>query len=93
MKKDVRVAFLMEIFFRFSHTLVEAKTIAIKKGIYLGLCQWVSQIAIYVSFAMTFWCKKFGKFRHVSEQFHLDGPYLVRNECESYDAGAVIVVC
>ncbi len=43
--------------FRFSENLVEAKRIALKKGLYMGLCQAAAQIAIYISFAMTFWCK------------------------------------
>ena len=92
-RKHVHVDFPMKILFRFSDTLIEAKQIAIKKGLYLGLCQWVSQIAIYLSFAMTFWCKKLNKSIHIPEYLHLDGPYLVRTECDDYDAGAVIVVC
>jgi hypothetical protein len=36
--------------------LIEAKQIGIKKGLYMGLCQGVAQIAIYLSFAVTFWC-------------------------------------
>ncbi|CAF3842426.1 unnamed protein product, partial [Rotaria sp. Silwood1] len=61
---------------RFSENLLEAKQIGIKKGLYMGLCQAAAQVAIYISFAITFWY----------------GPYLVRNECQNYDAGAVIVI-
>ena len=48
--------------FRFSRNLVEAKRIAIKKGLYMGLCQGAAQVAIYISFAVTFWCKKNHQF-------------------------------
>ncbi|CAF2533632.1 unnamed protein product [Rotaria sp. Silwood2] len=61
---------------RFSENLLEAKQIGIKKGLYMGICQGAAQVAIYVSFAITFWY----------------GPYLVRTECDNYDAGSVIVI-
>ncbi len=48
--------------FRFSENLVEAKRIGIKKGLYMGLCQAAAQIAIYISFAVTFWCKYLDNF-------------------------------
>lgn len=28
-----------------------------KKGLYMGICQAAAQIAIYVSFTLTFYCK------------------------------------
>ncbi|CAF4001185.1 unnamed protein product, partial [Rotaria sp. Silwood1] len=40
---------------RFSENLLEAKQIGIKKGLYMGLCQAAAQVAIYISFAITFW--------------------------------------
>jgi hypothetical protein len=43
--------------FRFADNLIEAKQIGIKKGLYMGICQGVAQVAIYLSFAITFWCK------------------------------------
>jgi len=52
-----RNSFQIWILFRFSENLVEAKRIAIKKGLYMGLCQAAAQVAIYISFAVTFWCK------------------------------------
>lgn len=42
--------------FRFSENLIEAKQIGIKKGLYMGLCQGMAQVTIYLSFAVTFWC-------------------------------------
>lgn len=92
--EERRASFFRQgILFRFSQNLIEAKQIAIKKGVYLGLCQWVAQVAIYLSFAMTFYCKKFNECIILSERLYLDGPYLVRHQCEDYDAGVVIVVC
>ncbi|CAF0919000.1 unnamed protein product [Rotaria sordida] len=61
---------------RFAENLREAKQIGIKKGLYMGLCQAAAQVAIYISFTITFWY----------------GPYLVRTECQNYNAGAVIVI-
>jgi hypothetical protein len=49
-------------FFRFSENLSEAKRIGIKKGLLMGLCQGAAQIAIYISFAVTFWCKYLDNF-------------------------------
>lgn len=43
--------------YRFSQNLTEAKQIGIRKGIYLGICQGFAQVAIYISMAVTFWCK------------------------------------
>ncbi len=48
--------------FRFSTNLTEAKQIGIKKGLYLGICQAFSNITIYISFAVTFWCKYLNNF-------------------------------
>ncbi len=48
--------------FRFAENLTEAKDIGIKKGFYMGLCQGAAQIAIYISFTVTFWCKYFDTF-------------------------------
>ncbi|CAF3666385.1 unnamed protein product [Adineta steineri] len=61
---------------RFAENLIEAKEIGIKKGLYMGIGQAVAQVAIYLSFTVTFWY----------------GPHLVRTECENYNAGTVIVV-
>lgn len=43
---------------RFATTLQESKQIGIKKGLYMGICQAFAQVLIYLSFAITFWCKK-----------------------------------
>ena len=61
----------------------------------MGICQAVAQIAIYTSFAVTFWCKNDDddEFIFSSNYFHLDGPYLARHECQNYNVGTVIVVC
>ncbi|CAF4075980.1 unnamed protein product [Rotaria magnacalcarata] len=61
---------------RFAKNLVVAKNIGIKKGIYMGLCQCLSQTFTFTAFAVTFWY----------------GPELVRTECHTYTAGTVIVV-
>lgn len=59
----------------------------------MGICQACAQIAIYISFSITFWCKNFYDWIMWCKYFDLDGPYLVRTDCKSYDAGTVIVVC
>ncbi|UJR37712.1 hypothetical protein I4U23_030407 [Adineta vaga] len=61
---------------RFAANLIDAKKIGIKKGLYMGICQGIAQVAIYLSFSITFWY----------------GPHLVRTECENYNGGTVIVV-
>ncbi len=40
---------------RFANNLLQSKTIAIKKGIYVGLCQTVGTIINYVGFAIIVW--------------------------------------
>ncbi|CAF5081195.1 unnamed protein product, partial [Rotaria sp. Silwood1] len=61
---------------RFAKNLTLAKTIGIKKGLYIGLSQCLSQIFTFLAFTITFWY----------------GPQLVRTECTHYTAGSVIVV-
>ncbi|CAF0800398.1 unnamed protein product [Adineta ricciae] len=61
---------------RFAENLTDAKDIGIKKGLYMGICQGFAQVAIYLSFSITFWY----------------GPHLVRTECENYSGGTVIVI-
>ncbi|CAF0957991.1 unnamed protein product [Didymodactylos carnosus] len=61
---------------RFAKNLTNAKSIGIKKGFYLGLCQAFAGIAIYIAFTVTFWY----------------GPHLVRTEKSNYSAGTVIVI-
>jgi len=49
--------------FRFTRTLYETKQIGLKKGLYMGICQAFSQMLIYLSFAITFWCRNLTKDR------------------------------
>lgn len=65
----------------------------VKKGLYTGLCQTFSQVTLYMAFTATFWCKYLDNLFDCSMYFNLDGPYLVRSECQNYSAGSVIVVC
>ena len=54
-RKEIFSSF--DFIFRFSENLIEAKQIGIKKGLYVGLCQGVAQVTLYLSFAVTFWCR------------------------------------
>ncbi len=85
--------FQVLIWFRFSENLIETKQIGIKKGLYMGICQGVAQVTIYLSFAVTFWCRYLDHWISSSGYFDLDGPYLARTECQNYNAGTVVVVC
>jgi hypothetical protein len=40
---------------RFADNLIVAKKIGEKKGIYMGICQGLSNIFIFAAFAITFW--------------------------------------
>ncbi|CAF0756890.1 unnamed protein product [Adineta steineri] len=61
---------------RFATNLTRAKSMGLKKGLYMGICQGFNQIATFGAFAITFWY----------------GPQLVRTDCHHYSAGTVIVV-
>jgi ATP-binding cassette subfamily B (MDR/TAP) protein 1 len=41
--------------FRFANNLIEAKSMGIKKGIYVGTCQALSNILNYAAFAIVVW--------------------------------------
>ncbi len=80
-------------YFRFSENLIEAKQIGTKKGLYMGICQAFAQVAIYISFTVTFWCKYLDNLIQWLIYLNSDGPYLARHECQNYTVGTVIVVC
>ncbi|CAF1477087.1 unnamed protein product, partial [Didymodactylos carnosus] len=61
---------------RYSYYLSNAKWIGIKKGLYVGLCQGVSNITTFTAFAITFWY----------------GIHLGSNDCITYTAGTVVAV-
>ncbi|CAF4145934.1 unnamed protein product [Rotaria sordida] len=61
---------------RFVKNLIVAKKIGIKKGLYMGICQGLSQLFTFLSFTLTFWY----------------GPQLVRTDCTHYSPGTLLVV-
>ncbi|CAF3938442.1 unnamed protein product [Rotaria sordida] len=61
---------------RFVTNLNVAKKIGIKKGIYIGISQCLSQIFTFMAFTVTLWY----------------GPKLMRTECMTYTGGTVLVV-
>ncbi|UJR08520.1 hypothetical protein I4U23_012783 [Adineta vaga] len=61
---------------RFAHNLIKVKEIGIKKGIYVGLCQGLTNVFSYSATALTLW---YG-FHHT------------QNECLTSSAGTVLTV-
>ena len=62
---------------RYENSLKEGERVGIREDFMLGLTQALLNIFFYGGIAIIFWY----------------GPYLIRNECNNYTAGAWIVVC
>ncbi|CAF3737713.1 unnamed protein product [Adineta steineri] len=60
---------------RFANSLMKAKTIGIKKGTYVGLCQGLNNLFSYSATAITLWY----------------GLHLSQTDCSNYSAGSVFL--
>ncbi|CAF0803419.1 unnamed protein product [Adineta steineri] len=61
---------------RFANSLVKAKTIGVKKGTYVGLCQGLNNLFTYSASALTLWY----------------GFHLSQTDCSNYSAGSVFTI-
>ncbi|CAF3805471.1 unnamed protein product [Adineta steineri] len=61
---------------RFANSLMKAKTIGIKKGTYVGLCQGLNNLFSYSATALTLWY----------------GLHLSQTDCSNYSAGSVFLI-
>ncbi|UJR22125.1 hypothetical protein I4U23_025189 [Adineta vaga] len=61
---------------RFANSLLKAKAIGVKKGLYMGICQGISNLINYSATALTLWY----------------GLRLTQIDCENYSPGSVFVI-
>lgn len=84
---------LSTILRRFAKNLTEAKSIAIRRGFYVGLSQALSNSALYAAYGLAFWFVVERRFIWNEIHSHRYGPQLVRTCVSSYAPGTVIIVC
>ncbi len=94
-KKGIRLCFLWSYtsyYFRFANSLVEAKTIRIKKDTYVGICQGLNNIFNFSAAALCLWYCISSALSFFTYVVYRYGMHLTRTDCSNYSSGSTFVV-